>query len=175
MIVGCLAAGMGFGLNIYDVRTAHLVTALEIFFFGEIAYVTILGLCKTSVLLFYLRIFPYARSRVACYVLLGWVAVGTVLYQFLVLFQCLPLSYNWEGWKTDLGHPDHCLDLNALGYSSAGINIAQDVVILLTPIPWLIGLNTSLRKKIQILFMFGMGILFVPLPISVTNIPSSLI
>ncbi|CZR63695.1 uncharacterized protein PAC_13592 [Phialocephala subalpina] len=158
MVLGCLAAGKGFGLNIYDVRTNDLVTALEVFFFGEIGYVTILGLCKISVLLFYLRIFPYFKCRFACYLLLVWVVVGTVSYQFLVLFQCLPISYNWEGWKTDLGHPDRCLDLNALGYSSAGINIAQDLVILFIPIPWLIGLNTSPRKKIQILLMFGVGI-----------------
>ncbi|KAF8848854.1 hypothetical protein BDZ45DRAFT_605262 [Acephala macrosclerotiorum] len=173
MIVGCLAVGMGFGLNIYDIGTAHLVTALELFFFGEIAYVTILGLCKTSVLLFYLRIFPYARCRVACYVMLTWVAISTALYQFLVLFRCLPLSYNWEGWKTDLGHPDRCLNLNVLGYSSAGINIAQDIVILLIPIPWLIGLNTSPRKKFQILVMFGVGtFVCICSIIRITTLPS---
>lgn len=52
-----------------------------------------------------------------------------------------------------------CLDLNALGYSSAGINILQDIVILIIPIPWLINLNCSRRKKIQILAMFGLGVL----------------
>ncbi|KUJ08369.1 uncharacterized protein LY89DRAFT_342081 [Mollisia scopiformis] len=173
MIVGCLAAAEGFGKNIYNVGTENLVTALEVFFWGEIAYVTLLGLCKTSVLLFYLRIFPYTRCRIACYITLAWVGICTVLYQFLVLLQCLPLSYNWEGWKQDLGHPDRCLDLNALNYSSAGINIAQDLVILVIPVPWLVGLNCSLRNKLQILAMFGVGI-FICLCsiIRLTKLPS---
>lgn len=201
MIVGCLAVKEGFGLNIYDIRTDDLVTALKIFYFGEIGYVTILGLCKTSVLLFYIRsnhplslplvpctfmeafsykprlfpdisasyhyiietganfpgVFPYKRARLTCYVVLASVGICTVVYQFLTILQCIPISYNWEGWKTDLGNPKKCMDLNALGYSSAAANIFQDLVILVIPIPWLIGLTCSFRDKLQIMIMFSVG------------------
>jgi hypothetical protein len=68
------------------------------------------------------------------------------------------MSYNWEGWK-DNNEAKKCLDLTALAYASAAINIAQDVFILVLPIPWLLKLNTTRKKKINILGMFNMGIL----------------
>lgn len=58
MIVGCLAAKKGFGLDIYEIRTNDLVTALEIFYFGDLSYITLLGLCKSSVLFFTFVSFP---------------------------------------------------------------------------------------------------------------------
>jgi hypothetical protein len=103
MIVGCLAAKKGFGLNIYDIMTDDLVTALEIFYSGELVYVTLLGLCKSSVLLFYLRIFPYKGACLTRHMVLVAFGICTIVYQFLIVFQCMPISYNWEGrqiWAT---------------------------------------------------------------------------
>lgn len=46
---------------------------------------------------------------------------------------------------------------HALGYSSARVNIFQDLVILVIPIPWLIKLTCSIGDKIQIIGMFSVG------------------
>jgi hypothetical protein len=97
--------------------------------------------------------------------MLGWVVVVMILFQCLSIFQCIPISYNWEGWKGD-GQRKTCLDMTALTYASASINIAQDIAILVLPIPWLVKLNTTRKKKFNILLMFNMGMLFVhPSPI----------
>lgn len=119
---------------------------------------TVISLCKISILIFYLRIFPYDKFRVACKIILVWVVVTMILFQMLSLLQCLPISYNWEGWK-DKDESNKCLDLTALAFASASINISQDITILLLPIPRLLKLNISCKKKVTILMMFNFGIL----------------
>lgn len=158
MTICSVVTAKGFGLNMWDVEPDNLTTAFAIFFFGQMAYLSILGLCKISVLLFYIRIFPYERCRLLCHLTLGFVVITTILYQLLVLCRCYTITYNWEGWKT--GRPQKkCLDFNLLGSTSAGTNIAQDLIVLLTPVPWIWGLNCSRWKKVQIWGMFGVGIL----------------
>lgn len=111
-------------------------------------------------MIFYLRIFPSQNFRIVCYIVISWVAIFTVLIEFFTLFQCRPISYNWEGWKGDYGS-HKCANLNARAYASSLINIAQDFVVLILPTPWLLKLNVTLKKKINILIMFSIGTLYV--------------
>ncbi|KAK0105942.1 hypothetical protein ONS95_004454 [Cadophora gregata] len=153
--LGALSVATGFGLDAWDVD--NLPLALALYFWDEIFYVLILGLCKVSILMFYLRIFPHQEFRTACYVILVWVSLNTIVFSFLTLFQCIPISTNWNGWEKKGGR-DVCLNLNAQSFASSGINIAQDVAILLLPIPWLVTLRVTLKKKLHVLFMFSLGI-----------------
>jgi hypothetical protein len=47
--------------------------------------------------------------------------------------------------------------VNALAFASGGISIGLDIIILLLPVPELLGLRMSFRKKMNLLFMFGLG------------------
>ena len=132
----------------------------QLFFWDEIFYVMILGLCKISILTFYLRIFPHQKFRKFCYIILGWVALNTVVFTLSTLLQCIPISTNWTGWEKKGGR-DKCLNLNAQSFASAAINIAQDIIIPLLPIPWLLRLRVTLKKKLHVLFMFSLGFLQV--------------
>ncbi|KAH7310924.1 hypothetical protein BKA65DRAFT_600984 [Rhexocercosporidium sp. MPI-PUGE-AT-0058] len=152
--LGALTVAEGFGLDAWDVE--NLPLALGLYFWDEIVYVLILGLCKISIITFYLRIFPSQKFRYTCYVILAWVILTTVLFMLLTLFQCVPISINYFGWETNGGR-DKCLDLNAESYASAAINIIQDFIILFLPIPWLLRLRVSLMKKLHVLFMFSLG------------------
>jgi len=144
-------------LNLSILR--YQINKNQIFYVDELFYLAILGLTKISILMFYLRIFPSHHFKIACYIAMGFVALWTIIIEFLAIFQCWPVSYNWEGWKGDYPHPHTCVDLNAQTYSSSAINIFQDVMVLLLPIPWLLKLNVSLKKKLNILIMFSIGIL----------------
>ncbi|CZS91596.1 uncharacterized protein RCO7_07016 [Rhynchosporium graminicola] len=152
--LGSLCVAYGFGLDAWDV--GNLPLALGIFFWDELVYILILGLSKIAIITFYLRIFPYKRIRITCYVLLAWVALNTTLFMLTALLQCVPISLNYFGWGKDGGRK-RCLSLNAQAYASAAINITQDVVILLLPIPWLFRLRVSLKQKIHVIFMFSLG------------------
>jgi hypothetical protein len=72
---------------------------------------------------------------------------------FVILFQCKPIRAIW-----DYTIPrSNCINLNAFAYANAGIGIVQDLTILLMPIPELLHLQMNLSKKLNLMFMFGLG------------------
>lgn len=89
---------------------------------------------------------------------MGWVAVSSVLFILLQIFQCLPVDSIWRSWKGD--YPGHyrCLDVNSLVYAAAGCSIAQDLTILVLPLPLILRLNTGWRRRAAIVVMFSLGI-----------------
>ncbi|GKT47140.1 uncharacterized protein ColSpa_07321 [Colletotrichum spaethianum] len=130
---------------------------VQIFFIDESFYLTCLGLTKISVLFFYLRIFPNKSFRRATYAAMSYIALSTTIMLFMQIFQCIPFSYNWDGWKGDFG-PHHCLDINVLAFVAGGLSISHDIIILFLPIPLLWHLNMGLRSKVGIFIMFSLGI-----------------
>jgi hypothetical protein len=123
-------------------------------------YLAIITLTKISVLFFYLRIFPNRGFHAAAYVIMGWVSISGIIFLAMQIFQCIPISYSWEGWIGTYG-PHKCVNINALASTAAGFSIAQDVVILLFPLPLLARLQVSWRSKIEVMVMFSLGIFIV--------------
>ncbi|KAI1857934.1 hypothetical protein JX265_010964 [Neoarthrinium moseri] len=147
----------GFGVDMWTMESRTITTALKVFFIDESFYLALLALCKIAILCFFLRIFPNRWFRYTVFGTISFVALSALIFIFLQIFQCLPVYYNWEGWKGNFG--DHrCINVNTLTYSAALIAILQDVIILILPLPLLIGLNTSWRKKVGIILMFSLGI-----------------
>ncbi|KAJ2894005.1 CFEM domain-containing protein [Zalerion maritima] len=138
-------------------KTANSSLTLKLFFFSNTLYLLIMELTKTSILMFYLRVFPHDNFRLATFVTITWVALCALLFMALQMFQCLPIQFNWLGWRGDFdGH--RCININMFAYTVGATMILQDVVILLLPLPWLISLNTSVRNRIGIIVMFSMGV-----------------
>ncbi|KAK3680464.1 CFEM domain-containing protein [Podospora appendiculata] len=157
-ILGEYAAQSAFGVDIWTVRPAELTLSLKLFYIGESFYLCILTLTKISILCFYLRIFPNRIFRVVAYTVMAWVAMSGVLFVFLQVFQCIPIAVIWEGWKKGGFGWYRCLDINTLAFTTAGFSIAQDIVILVMPLPLLARLNVSRRSKFGIMVMFSLGI-----------------
>lgn len=59
----------------------------------------------------------------------------------------------WDGTRT----PDYCINQNTFYLVAAAVNIALDIAIVLIPIPELIKLSLSGRKKIFLSAIFGVG------------------
>jgi hypothetical protein len=132
-----------------------------LFFIDEIFYTGVLALCRMIMLLFMIRIFSVDRRfRIITYSIMGWVLVSAIIIMFMTLFQCWPIRHNWDGWKGEV-ESYQCLNVNALGYAAAGSGIAQDLAILLLPIPVIIGLQMPWKKRILTLFMFSLGVFIV--------------
>ena len=81
------------------------------------------------------------------YVVLSWVALSGIVSIFVQIFQCIPIDFIWEGWKKGEFGPYKCLDINALGFTTAAMSIAQDIAIIAMPLPLLARLNVSRRCK----------------------------
>jgi hypothetical protein len=54
-----------------------------------------------------------------------------------------------------------CINLNALAYATGGIFVVQDLAILILPIPQCLKLQMGRRQKANVLFMFGIGVMYV--------------
>ncbi|TQN73822.1 Satratoxin biosynthesis SC1 cluster protein 4 [Colletotrichum shisoi] len=155
--LGQLAGSVAFGEDIWMVEPEELTFGLKIFFIDESFYLACLGLTKTSVLFFYLRIFPNKSFRRATYAAMTYIGLSTTIMLFMQIFQCIPFSFNWDGWKGDFG-PHHCLNINVLAFVAGGLSISHDIIILFLPVPLLWHLNMGLRSKIGIFIMFSLGI-----------------
>jgi len=112
-------------------------------------------LTKISILLFYLRVFPTPGFQKCGKALLGFVALSGVVILLCQLLQCLPVQYNWNKSIRNA----KCINVNALVYAHAGINILQDLMILALPIPWLLRLRLAFSQKIGLIVLFQVGAL----------------
>jgi hypothetical protein len=71
------------------------------------------------------------------------------------LFQCIPIHAAWTKWEGR--GPAKCINANAVGWTSAGINIVLDAITIILSLPELTRLVMSWERRIYILVMFGLG------------------
>ncbi|KKZ68076.1 hypothetical protein EMCG_06288 [[Emmonsia] crescens] len=149
-------ANAGLGKDMWNVPFDNINYILKVYYVQEVMYFVTMNVTKVSILFFYLRIFPSHKFKIACYVVMGiTVAYGTALV-LAALFQCNPIHLAWEHWDGE--HESYkCSNINLIGWISAAVNIVLDVIIIALPIKQLLGLALSVKKKIHILFMFGVG------------------
>ncbi|OAA67070.1 hypothetical protein SPI_01646 [Niveomyces insectorum RCEF 264] len=122
----------------------------------EILYNPILALVKSSVLVFLLRLFGQ-RTGVRRFII-GLNTINLVQMTgvfFAVLFQCLPIDFNWD--KSIKG--GHCVEQRILFTATGAFNIFTDIVVLALPLYILVGLKIPRRTKIGLIFIFLLGFL----------------
>ncbi|PWI69413.1 hypothetical protein PCL_01060 [Purpureocillium lilacinum] len=145
----------GLGRDIWTLTPQQITNFLRFFYFQEIIYVIEVSVLKLSFLFFYRRIFPGTTIR---WLLWGTIAFNTLVgavFTLVCIFQCRPIKYFWEQW--DQEHRGKCLNINAIGWSSAAISIALDVWMLALPLWQIRTLRLDWKKKIGVGLMFGTG------------------
>lgn len=75
-----------------------------------------------------------------------WTLVGSI-------FLCYPVAFFWD--KTFAN--GKCLNQEAIWFSNASVNIAQDVVILFLPMAVLKSLDIPSKQKRALIVVFGLG------------------
>jgi hypothetical protein len=130
-----------------DIRMLSILTILNEIYYGlSIAFI------KLSVLSLYITLFPPTRFRYAIYASMALVIAWVISLFFAAIFHCTPIEYNWD--KTIEGH---CID-GGIAASAWGIaNVITDFVVLGIPIPSVLKLKLSRKKKMLTLFTFIMG------------------
>lgn len=148
-------AADGFGKDIWTIPAKKIYRIVQFTWLTEVFYFMALAFTKLSLLFFLLRIFPDQRFRQMVYILIGVSAAYGIAFTITCLFNCTPISYIWENWDGE--HSGKCLDLHVFAWAHAGINIVLDVIILAIPIPQLLRLSLSTKKKMYIIIMFSIG------------------
>jgi hypothetical protein len=126
----------------------------------EAFYGIVMGLIKSSIMTFYLRIFgsdgSFRRSIwVVMTIVWLWVA-SEVLGTFLM---CRPINYNW-----DFTVKGTCGNRNAGFVAAAALNTATDIMVLVLPMPFIWKLQLSTARKLSLIFLFSFGLLYVESP-----------
>lgn len=150
----------GLGRDIWTLEPWRISEFLKVFFVFEVFYTLTLGLIKTSILFLYLRLFldPKFRRTVWATQAFNFLLVGSfIISDFL---QCQPISFFWTSWDGE--HSGRCFNINALAWAHSALNIALDFWMLYLPATQVWSLQMKVKKKIGVILMFGIGILWVP-------------
>lgn len=124
----------GLGLHVYVLPLENVVGYLKLVWIIYFVHTTGMAIAKTSVLLFYTRVFGMRNSKFKYAVWsihamnIAWV-IGTLLS---VTFVCNPVS---EAWNFML--PGTCLNFTQLWLGNGLPNLIIDIFILVLPVPML--------------------------------------
>ena len=133
------------------------LNAAQINFAGRPFYMMgILGF-KVALCFAYLRIMK--TSTHSAYKAITWAVmiaciIGHIAGTLVLVFQCKPVRKSWRP-RT----PGSCLANDATFYGLAAVTILFDVIIFLLPIPLLLNLNISKKRKFALVCVFLLGLL----------------
>lgn len=118
-----------------------------------IFYVVTNGIVKLSILAFYLRIFTVSRRfTVLCWINIVFCTALMICFVLVIVFQCTPISNAWV-----LAPQGYCIDFNAATWAYSGVNVLQDLIVIVLPVMEVYALQMSLRKKIGVIMIFVLG------------------
>lgn len=138
---------------------------------GIVAYNIATSLNKISILYFYTRVFPIRPMIWIRRGLSLWIIMYSLALMFVGVFECIPLSSMWSGKK------GHCINAkvpyvilrsvyvgescNKIADGDSVVNVVTDFVILALPLYFVIPLQMTLVRKIQVCGIFLTGGVYV--------------
>lgn len=132
-------------------------------YFSILTYIYILltWLTKISILLLYLRLFPDQTFRKIVKTIIVLCCISATSFFVACILRCFPVDYAWKFW--DHEHEGRCTDilLSAQGWPHVSVNIFADLVVLFLPLSTIWRLNLPLEKKLSVMAMFSVGLLWV--------------
>ncbi|KAH9908271.1 hypothetical protein F4778DRAFT_342341 [Xylariomycetidae sp. FL2044] len=162
-LIIAVSTAYGLGRHITAVPNIRLLVIAELV--GDAVHPSAMACLKLSILALYASIFVTPTFRrvliaVAAVILTWW-----IITLILGILLCIPVESLWDPTITNA----HCISLNTLGLATTSVHIVTDFVILFLPVPLVLKLQTSGKKKrlIIITFLVGGGVCLV----SIARIP----
>ena len=122
----------------------------------EITYLAGLAVAKISILIFFARSFALRTFRIAAWLLSAITIIWALLFAFLLVFWCLPISNSWNT------SPEQKAAANRVFYISNAVpNIVTDVAMLVLPLFHVWKLRLPSAQRITLTFIFLLGWLYV--------------
>ncbi|KAK1516782.1 uncharacterized protein CCOS01_12331 [Colletotrichum costaricense] len=159
--VGLSIAGgaYGAGNHVWSFIPQDLTQVFKILYAYTFIYGTACAATKISILLFYQRVFllstasspSFKFSLIAGYVLS--IAYPIIIWATMAN-ACRPLSFYWNQF---VGEQGKCIDINSFYLALAIINMVNDIIVLLIPIPQILKLQMSGRKKAAVCSIMLLG------------------
>ena len=111
---------------------------------------------KTSLLLFYVRLFPDRRMRMVAYITAAIQWSFCIASTIVDIDTCTPLKYFWD--KAIPG--GHCINTHVFYIVGSTMQLVTDVVVLLIPLPVVWSLQIGVPRKIGLSVIFLLGSMY---------------
>ncbi|KAJ6157757.1 hypothetical protein N7470_005349 [Penicillium chermesinum] len=151
----------GLGVPTQDLPNHVASQQMHWLWFSVPFYNLSLILTKLSGVFFFLRIFPQRSFRIWAYTFMGLLvifALWAVLSGFLF---CAPTTNFWTWLLYEKPSKAHCMRHGSVWFANAGLQIATDIALMITPMPLLSKLQLQRRKKIAVILIFCVGLIVV--------------
>lgn len=115
-------------------------------------YIIAIAMAKSSVLLFYRRIFPNPRFHIILRIVGGFIICYSIVQLLVFIFQCRPVQGAWDPFVKA-----ECVQINDLFVVMSAFDVLTGVTTLCLPIPLIWQLQVSKRNRIQLMSIFILG------------------
>ncbi|KAJ4249749.1 hypothetical protein NW762_012090 [Fusarium torreyae] len=154
-----LAGAHGSGTHVWSNELPTLITVFKIVYAEPYVYALAVTSVKISILLLYRRLFPLSRDINRLYTLMFWAASFTTAVYPLILWivmacACRPVSHFWNQY---LGSKGTCIDVKLFFLVLGIMNMINDMVILIVPIPRIWTLQMNKKTKVSIIGIMLLG------------------
>ncbi|KAI1373050.1 hypothetical protein F4677DRAFT_462617 [Hypoxylon crocopeplum] len=157
-ISSVLVGGVGF--HVEEIKNRFGVASGSTLFIQHLVAIQVLwavslGLCRISIIHLFSKIFVVQSFIIiarATYVLIILWALAAILSAFFI---CQPFAFNWD--KSIEGGT--CGNPMVSWIVTGVLNMVSDLIILIMPMPYVLGLELALPKRLVLAATFGIGIL----------------
>ncbi|KFY47812.1 hypothetical protein V496_10434 [Pseudogymnoascus sp. VKM F-4515 (FW-2607)] len=163
MMLGALACSIALSASIIDMLRwglgSHLwnVPLEDLYGMPHFLYMNLIaaiifcaatGMAKTSILLFYRRIFPSKAFHYAVWGLVAFTVGYSAASVFVNIFSCNPVQATWEvEFATAVGI---CINRPVFYFAQAGFGILTDFATVIAPLPVMWRLQLGLKQKLGV-------------------------
>ncbi|KAL1798918.1 hypothetical protein ACET3X_002955 [Alternaria dauci] len=130
----------------------NLPVIMQITFSFTLIYIWCLAALKLSQLALYHRVFQL-QLRLAVYIVGGIVIAWAIIFNFVFIFLCDPISQQWT-----IERVGHCMDQMLLLKCLILSNMATDLMIVVIPIRCVWQLQMRKTEKLAVIACFGLGL-----------------
>lgn len=119
---------------------------------------------KLSIILLYKRVFSMTSTgfRRCIYAAFFFTVALSVTFIVVILAACRPLQFFWTQY--DGKSEGSCINISSFFVAFSIFNVSLDVFLLVLPIPMVLKLHMSARKKLIVCALMMLGILYVSCP-----------
>lgn len=135
-----------------DFSPQQLRQFLIMLYADNICYTCCTITVKLSILLIQRRIFTSRPFKIIAHVLTGIFVVWWITVLFTQIFSCMPVHSFW-----DFALRKSCINTTMFYNGVAISNIIFDFILLILPLPMIWQLQMTLKKKLQVSFIFILG------------------
>ncbi|RAL13056.1 uncharacterized protein BO97DRAFT_450383 [Aspergillus homomorphus CBS 101889] len=143
----------GLGIHAWDLTIEEYNRSLKALMAGAVMYIPALGLSKIGLIILYYRLSDMQRSwRIILWSFTMFVITYMIVLECLFLFGCNPIPKAW-----DVTVEGQCISRASVFLAGTCASITIDIVLVVTPLPVVVGLNMVRKKRVGVACMFGLG------------------